>query len=1121
MIDAVSSPLDVAELDRRLRAADPAAVLIPPRLLRRVIKRHRRLTGFGLQVPHRKCYVISRDALFSLVTTDELGIPSDRELPSTVLLMPRPDPKRLPTAQPGEILIKYWRLLFHAAVHRAIESRALTAFDVRARIRQVGSVAFDEVRTVLRQERFLLPPHDDASAYEEFAALYLELAYFAAPLLPHYFPAIEDFRKVEQLLLADVDGQALLAATRPPGAPEPTLVIDSPYRSCDLATDTTTTDGPREIEPAKSRVCTALAERAGTAGNSVRAALRYTQAARAATAKQVAAARACADAEIQKLVKRLRPALGLGASEAASWRQALRPLLPPAACGLWPAEARLLYDLQKVCIDFERPVSAPAPAEWFYSRFTKPFVQPLPDQPVVLAVKYLRRAASRLPNVRIGEADRQNLDTLLRAALNRAEAKLRDLFRPRIADALAAVGLTPANYPERIARDKLVEELLDLVATNGFLSLGDLRDALSRNQLKLPDLAGPKEFFTGDPLLRANREMAERMPGVYRRGEFYLRWLQRLSAAAFGTVSGRWLTLNLFAPFGGAFLAIEGPFQIAHELSKLSRFLLRLVGLMQPLSPDHVSHHAPFPLAPIWAIVAGGLFFWLLLHVAVVRRKAGQVVTLIGRGLRAVLLEVPAAIFRWPALRQILDSPATWFLIRYGLKPLLPAIVVAVLIADWGFGPRRAAINGGMAFLASILFLSTRFSREFEEVTADWAVRRWEYIRDFLPGLFRLIMDFFKRVMEAIDRGLYAVDEWLRFRGAETQFTRAWKTIAGLAWGGVSYVIRFIVVLFIEPQINPIKHFPVVTIAHKLLLPMIPSLAAVFIERYGLEKEAAGLIATIIIGKIPGVFGFFVWELKTNWRLYQANRPPNLQPAMIGHHGETLPRLLRPGFHSGTLPKLYAKLRRAERRATKTGDWRAARRHLEALDHAERAIGRFAQRELLAYINGSPEWANTPLHLARWEAGSNQVRLDLACPAAWTGRLELRFEEQCGWLLAAAPAPDWSAATTAEQRAVLDLALIGFFKASGADLLQADVEAIFGAAPFDVTDDGLAFWVDDETEVVYDLYAEPTVTPRVVVGKPPEVLPTPTADALEFRRRPVTWEQWVAAWEQPVDEKHG
>ena len=72
------------------------------------------------------------------------------------------------------------------------------------------------------------------------------------------------------------------------------------------------------------------------------------------------------------------------------------------------------------------------------------------------------------------------------------------------------------------------------------------------------------------------------------------------------------MTWNLFLPFGGAFLAIEGPLQIGHELTKLYHFILRLIGLMAPLPGDHPPHVAhehwwdgPL-LLPWWAVAMGG-----------------------------------------------------------------------------------------------------------------------------------------------------------------------------------------------------------------------------------------------------------------------------------------------------------------------------------------------------------------------------------------------------------------------------------------------------------------------------------------------------------------------------------
>src|SRR5207248_3731836 len=53
-------------------------------------------------------------------------------------------------------------------------------------------------------------------------------------------------------------------------------------------------------------------------------------------------------------------------------------------------------------------------------------------------------------------------------------------------------------------------------------------------------------------------------------GEIYLRGLQRLSAVAFGTRPGRFLTRYLALPFGGAFVVLEG---LQHVVNPISRAL--------------------------------------------------------------------------------------------------------------------------------------------------------------------------------------------------------------------------------------------------------------------------------------------------------------------------------------------------------------------------------------------------------------------------------------------------------------------------------------------------------------------------------------------------------------------
>ncbi len=66
---------------------------------------------------------------------------------------------------PDHALVRCWRLLFHARVHLAVQDRiaekSLNPSALRERIHAIGEVEFDEIRTVLGQEGYLLPPRND------------------------------------------------------------------------------------------------------------------------------------------------------------------------------------------------------------------------------------------------------------------------------------------------------------------------------------------------------------------------------------------------------------------------------------------------------------------------------------------------------------------------------------------------------------------------------------------------------------------------------------------------------------------------------------------------------------------------------------------------------------------------------------------------------------------------------------------------------------------------------------------------------------------------------------------------------------------------------------------------
>ncbi|MBW2523008.1 MAG: hypothetical protein JRI23_02475, partial [Deltaproteobacteria bacterium] len=196
-------------IDRRLRRH--GAVLVDPRVLRRVLKAHRDIVG--LQVPHTHCYGLERDALLALVSASDLGVAAE-ELPAEVVLVARPPPAEVSKSREHDLLGRLWRVIFHGKIHLALERRAregqLDDTTVRRRIDAIGRVEFDEIRTILKSDDRVLPPADGREHYAEFVALYLELKHFAPDLLTTTFPGLGDLERVDAVIAIDVDAHALL-----------------------------------------------------------------------------------------------------------------------------------------------------------------------------------------------------------------------------------------------------------------------------------------------------------------------------------------------------------------------------------------------------------------------------------------------------------------------------------------------------------------------------------------------------------------------------------------------------------------------------------------------------------------------------------------------------------------------------------------------------------------------------------------------------------------------------------------------------------------------------------------------------------------------------------------------
>jgi len=471
-------------------------------------------------------------------------------------------------------------------------------------------------------------------------------------------------------------------------------------------------------------------------------------------------------------------------------------------------------------------------------------------------------------------------------------------------------------------------------------------------------------------------------------------------------------------------------------------------------------------------------------------------------------------------INRLLRSPAVMFF----RKRLLSSVVLTALFCELFpavglYQLPRPSLTAGI-FLGLALLFNSRVGRDIEELVTERLQLMWHRIRvHVFVALFDLVMDFFKQVLEWLERVLYEVDEWLRFKSGESQLTLRVKAVLGLPWSVARFVVGFLVTVLVEPQINPIKHFPVVTVSHKVILPMQPMLAAPLDPVFG--KVLANTIAGVTVLLLPGVVGFLVWELRGNWRLYAVNRHKELKPVIVGSHGESLVRLMKLGIHSGTVPRLFARLRRAARRANPTRRLRGLMGHYAKLHHLELNVRRYFEREFLGYLAESSAFEGVAMKVGRTEIGTNSLRVELCAPQLGDDSLWIAFDEQAGRMVAGVWHTGWAANLSEAQRCVLAGLFIGFYRIGGVDLVREQIDACLGrrAYPYYVTEAGLKLLPETgrPQAIVYDLDESPKIAPRMEAGSSNGSLPadeslTVVATSLVFDRTQTLWSDWVDAW---------
>ncbi len=572
-----------------------------------------------------------------------------------------------------------------------------------------------------------------------------------------------------------------------------------------------------------------------------------------------------------------------------------RLLDDPDTARLSSPYSRLLHDLERVFLEGRTDYYRLQPGVWLWSGGRKPLRLGLPFQGPLKALRALNAAKTRLDQLPWSGAEVAYFSAPLRTLGDLIGQRLRQQVLPRLHRLLDAAGFRPDDPRQRIARNVLQEELFEVILRRWHLRFTDLRDAVARNELRLPD-PGWRELLLGDRLARFDRQASAALPGVYQPGEFYLKGLQQLNASLFGASAGRWITRFLLFPFGVAFIGLEA-----------LNYLLNLV----PLAPG------PVQLINPGSVLGVGVGLSVLLHTD----RGRKVAVAIGGGCKWLFAEfLYQNVTRWlrwgrtaRGFRYSLVRKGS----RYLLEPLLIGLIFALPLMGVA-GSLGLSSDGFPVFLIALGFILGSLLRNSQpgRRLLDAVITRfatfWRRVHHTLIiGLVRWVIDLFGWLMHGIEQALHRVDEAVSHHRDEGRGIMAVKAIVGPLWRAISYGIHFYAAVLIEPQINPIKHFPVVMVADKLMLPFFPALTVALLALLDpvLPRFVSVPLATVTVLLSPGLFGFLAWELNENWKLYRANHPDRAQPARFGPEDETLYDLLRPGFHSGALPKAFAELR--------------------------------------------------------------------------------------------------------------------------------------------------------------------------------------------------------------------
>ena len=968
-VNQVNQEPTFQQIDKAFSVVDSSARLVPGRLVRRLVVRLRDLDGLVLMVSHGWGLAVrTRDAL-QFASSHELLLAPAGPIPDWLMLVSRPSDRFL--ASLSETACQDWLKgkLVHLSADRAFgQARLLNSSASLGLRNQLDERVWEEVVSVLAEEKRLLPGACGAEEEEEFLATALELSLVDPPALKLWFPSVNQ----EWLL-------GLLAS----------LPILDESRALAHKCDSLQVGGILESQDIPNTDC-------------------------------------------HQLANRLISCLPRYESSHCSIElaRALMPVFHNARVDGQRSARCLLEDLEQVVKLAGTPLEKVDAFRWILSLGKEPLRRELPYSGWLMALRSLRSATAQVGKLGLAAHQTELLLEHLGRWHQAATGALRDQVGPVIEATFRKTGLIPERVLEGLAWRQVVDELLERLANRGEIALGDLRDALASHRMKLADLKGPVEWLKGDLLLRVDRKLAQDLPGAYRPGEFYMRGLQRLSSLFFGNPLGRAIFLYLLFPLAIVYVAFKGVQELANlALSVTFEKKLALEALdaslanarWLPLEAELTDKKAELVLGGPWTYFILAAFVSLLIYSPLLRKRCARFLWKAGGVLHGVLIDFPALLLR--GIWMLVRLPYIRQIYQHGVRPGMEAVAAMLLLRWVGWLPPAGDGLWVVVFAGFVgLFLSTPW-RFVEEMGMDMAAWVWQHLGLALVlSVFDWIIAVFRWLMELVSLWLRGLDRLLLQPPSGRGGGLAARCVVSLIISPFVYIVRAVLLIFVEPQVNPVKHFPVVTVGHKLMLTMAPGIASSISASTGKNYFEVLTAVTSILTLIPGFLGFLAWELKENWRLYKANQAKYVRPVMFGGHGESMKGMLAPGFHSGTLPKLFRRLRRADP---------VSRVILaEALNHDEHLIHGFFQEELVEVWRlcpGVPE-----LSIKAVKVGPRHVEAVLSLEGH--GPFVLTLAWRGWWMEALVGIPE----VEHQLREKLELLVEGLWQKAGALVARAD-----------------------------------------------------------------------------------